>query len=109
VDVEMTPDVLQDPPSAELLDGGDGVDRLPAGVDRAEGLEDLPVRGPVEVLGPDQLDDIGDRFRRQHHRAEHRLLGLEVVGRHPVRPDPPDLLRRAHHRPLPSSPPATER
>ena len=35
----------------------------------------------VEVLGVEHLGGVGDRALRKQHRAEHRLLGVEVLRR----------------------------
>src|SRR4029453_18140618 len=84
------------PPALELLHRGDRVDGVASAVDLAEGVEDLGVRGPVEVGGADDLDDVGDRVGREHHGAEDGLLGLEVVRGHPLRSDPPDVISSPH-------------
>ena len=42
------------------------------------------VGGPVEVVGPQDLDDVGDGVLAQQHAAEHRLLGGEVLRGLPV-------------------------
>ena len=55
----------------------------PDGVQGADGVEDVLVGGPVEVLGPQALlADRADGVARQQHGAEHGLLGLEVVRWH---------------------------
>ena len=94
----MAADVLEQLTALELLDRGDRVDGVAAAVDLAERAEDLRVRAAVEVARFDELDHVGDRVARQHHRAEHRLLGVEVVRRNPVRPQAPDVVSRANHR-----------
>ena len=44
----------------------------------------ITVRGLVEVVGLDvRLDRGGERLAAEHHRAEQRLLGLQVVRRDP--------------------------
>ena len=68
----------------ELVGHGDDVDRARRRVDRANGVEDLLVGRVVEVadLQSGFADDT-DRITRQQQRAEHRLLGLQVVRRDP--------------------------
>ena len=71
--------------AAQLLGDGDRVGRLALAVQRLDRLVDVAVRGLVEVAGLDvRLDRGGDRVAREQHRAEQRLLGLEVVRWHPA-------------------------
>jgi hypothetical protein len=59
-----------------------------AGVDEGErGPVDLRVRVAVEIAAVvvEDVADRDDRARGEHHRAEHVLLGLEVLGRHLAR------------------------
>ena len=73
----------------QLLGDGDRVDRLALAVERLDGVVDVAVRGLVEVADVDaRLDRGGDRVAREQHRAEQRLLGLEVVRRDPRRAAP---------------------
>ena len=65
----------------ERLGDGDDVDRLALveqlehrGVDRA-------VRGPIEVLGAEELGDLDDRIAIDEDRPEDGLLGLGALGR----------------------------
>ena len=65
----------------QLLGDGEGVDGLPALVKGFDRLEDEAVALAVEVLlaqadvDKDRLDGaLGD-----HHRAQHRFLGFEVL------------------------------
>ena len=70
--------------AAQLLGHGDRVGGLALPVQRLDRLVDVAVRRLVEVAGLDvRLDRGGDRVAREQHRAEQRLLGLEVVRRHP--------------------------
>ena len=62
----------------------DGVGGLAAAVEVEDAVVDELVRGTVEVGGPQHLDDVGDRVLGQHHRAEHRLLGLDGLRRRAV-------------------------
>ena len=57
----------------------------PCCVERERGAVDLRVRLAVEVARVEDLADGPDRARREHHRAEDGLLGLEVLGRHGAR------------------------
>jgi hypothetical protein len=103
-DVEVAADLREQAASLQLLDRGDRVDGIAAAVDVSKRLEDLGVRRVVEVGRPDDLDDVGDRLAREHHGAEHRFLGLEVVGRHPLRAETPDVVSRSHHDRAPLAP-----
>ena len=64
----------------------------------ANGRVDLAVRGPVEVLGVEDLDDVGHGVGRQEHRPEHRPFGFEVLRREAMAGrDADDLFSRACH------------
>ena len=63
---------------------GDRVGGLAAAVEVEDAVVDGLVGGPVEVVGPQHLDDVGDGVLAQQHAAEHRLLGGEVLRRLPV-------------------------
>ena len=67
----------------EQLGDGERVDRLAALVEALDRAEDEPVALAVEVLvgEPDVEDHRVHRRLGDHQRAEHRLLGLEVLGR----------------------------
>jgi hypothetical protein len=67
----------------EVLDERERVDGLARPVQREHRREDQPVALAVEVAGLQALVDDQRRQRgvRQQHRAEHGLLGLEVLGR----------------------------
>ena len=68
----------------EGLRDRDDVDRL-APLEQVEHrLEDLAVRLPVEVRGPQELGDLDDRVAVDEDRAEHGLLGLEALGRQAI-------------------------
>jgi hypothetical protein len=54
-----------------------------------DGVEDVRVRGLVEVVGPHHTGRRGDRLGLEHHCAEQRLLGREVVGRDAAAAGPP--------------------
>ena len=80
---DATADVVEQVGAPQLLGDGDRVGRLALAVQRLDGLVDVAVRGLVEVAGLDvRLDRGGDRVAREQHRAEQRLLGLEVVRGH---------------------------
>ena len=51
---------------------GDDVDGLAPGVEPAQDLVDPAVGGAVEVVGLQDLDDVGDGLGREHHGAEDR-------------------------------------
>jgi hypothetical protein len=97
VEVEGAADLVEIFPTLELLPHGDQVHGLPAAVDGEHGLEGLLVGRTVEVLGLDHLDHGGEGLRREHHGAEHRLLGLQVVGRDAGGSRPTGLLRGPRH------------
>jgi hypothetical protein len=73
--------LLELPALLERVDEGNGVDWLPLLVQRKAGTEDDPVALAVEVGRREDLGDRPDRARRDQHRAQHRLLGLEVLRR----------------------------
>jgi hypothetical protein len=84
---------LEQAGAPKLLGHGHRVDGLTLLVERPDRIEDVTVRGPVEVAGVDPgLDRGGDRVPREEHGAEQRLLGLEVVRRHPLGTAPADPL-----------------
>jgi len=74
-------DVVELTSLVELVRKGDRVDRLALGPEPECGAIDLRVALAVEVRGVEDLADRPDRGRRQEHRAENRLLGLEVLRR----------------------------
>ena len=81
VDARPAADLLELAALLELVDEGDRVDRLALLVEHEAGPEDDPVALAVEVARVEDLADRSDRARGEHHRAEHRLLGLEVLRR----------------------------
>ena len=90
--------------AAQLLGDGDRVGGLALPVQRLDGLVDVPVRRLVEVAGLDvRLDRGGDRVAREQHRAEQRLLGLEVVRRDPTARASTHRIRSSGPLPLPAS------
>jgi hypothetical protein len=56
---------------------------LTAGVEVEDRLIDGFVSGLIEVIALHRLDAVGDGVLRQEHRAEHALLGLDVLRRGP--------------------------
>ena len=63
------------------------------------------MRGPVVVVRLDDVQHVGDRVLRQHHAAQHALLGGEVVRRRPLELlAPRHDLRDAHPAHLPCMP-----
>ena len=69
--------------AAELFGHGHRVGRLSDAVERCDGFEDMLMRGLVEVVRLDHFDGIGNGVLAQHHGAEQRLLGTDVVRRDP--------------------------
>ena len=81
VDSDAPARILQLPSLLERIDEGDRVDGLPFRVQRKRGPVDLRVTFPVEISGVEDLADGPDRPGGEHHRAEDRLLGIEILGR----------------------------
>jgi hypothetical protein len=88
LDRRRAADVLQVARLLEVLDERQRVDRLALGVQIEHPLVDAPVTLAVEVVRVEALidDQRGQRGVRQQDRAEHRLLGLQVLGRGHRRP-----------------------
>ena len=106
-DVQRAADVVERPLPAEGFHGGQLIDGFPTRVQLVEHLEDPPVRRTIEVLGLQELDDVGDGLGRQHHRPEGRGLRLHVVGRNaviPVARKADDVVGRADDTAHPLSP-----
>ena len=83
VDAHLAADVIELAALVQLVDERDRVDRLALRVERERGSIDPRVALPV-VLAPVRGQNVahgGDRRRRQHHRAEDRLLGVEILRR----------------------------
>ena len=76
-------DLLEHPGALELVGHGHRVDGLAPLHEGPDGPEDVPVRRLVEVARRAPLDPDRRRVVRQQHGPEQRLLGLEVVRRHP--------------------------
>ena len=96
-EVQRAAHIVQDARASQGVDGSDDVDRLALGEERAKGLVDLSVRLAVEVVGLEDLHDVGHRLGGQQHGTEDRALGIEVLGRYPVAGDLDDLVSDAHH------------
>ncbi len=62
--------------------------RLPPLVERQHRLEDLAVHRQEEVVDLQRRRDLVERRRLDEDRAQHRLLGLEVVRRGALAPAP---------------------
>ena len=71
--------------AAQLVGDGDRVDRLADAVQRHDRVVDVGVGRLVEVgrLDPG-LGGGADGVAGEEHRSEQRLLGLQVVRRHPA-------------------------
>ncbi len=94
----------------QLVEDRDGVGRLAAAVEVGDDLVDHLVGRAVEVVGAQDLDDVGDGVLRQQHAAEDRLLRVDVVRRCALETwasaglflvnahrAPSDTCRRSHH------------
>ena len=79
--LRLAADRLQLSALVELVRERDGVDRLALRPKGERGSEELPVALAVEVRGVEDLADGSDRGGREQHRAQHGLLGLEVLRR----------------------------
>jgi hypothetical protein len=75
----------------QLAGQRDRIDRDVVVVERLRGAEDQPVARPVEVLGLQRGEHGFASALAEHHAAEHRLLGFQVV-----RPDARLASRHAH-------------
>ena len=64
----------------ELVDQRDRIDRLTLGVQPERGSIDRPVGLAVEVACVEDLPLTAPIARGEHHRPEHGLLGIEVLG-----------------------------
>ena len=63
----------------QRLGHGDRVDRLTLGVQGADRVEDVLMRGQVEVGRVDGLDGRTDGVAAQQHRTQQRRLGLQIM------------------------------
>jgi hypothetical protein len=79
--VRPTADLLEVLAPLERLRHGDEVDGLAPLEQLEHGLEDAAMRLPVEVLRAEEFRDLDDRLAVDEDRAEHRLLGLQAMGR----------------------------
>jgi len=75
----VTADHVDHAAAAELVGHRDRVDRLAGRVERVDGVEDVGVGRLVEVVGPQHAGGRGDRLGLEHHGAEQRLFGVEIV------------------------------
>ncbi len=83
MDPELAADVLELASLVELVGERDRVDGLALRVEAEGRAVDLGVALAVELaaVARQDLAHRGDRARREHHRAEDRLLGVEVLRR----------------------------
>src|SRR5262249_61908411 len=72
-------DLLELAAPLELVAERDRVDRLTLGVQVEGRLVDDPVTRTVEVACRQDFADRPDRTGGEHHRAEYRLLGIEIL------------------------------
>src|SRR6185437_8947286 len=81
VEADAPADRLELAALLELVRERDRVDGLVLAVELERRAVDLRVRLAVEVARVEDLTDGRDRARRDHHRAEDRLLGFQILGR----------------------------
>ena len=81
VETDAPADVVELAALLELVRQRDRVDRLVLAVELERGAVDLRVGLAVEIARVDDLGDGRDRVPRDHHRAEDRLLGFEILRR----------------------------
>src|SRR4051794_31327465 len=84
VQVRSAADLVDLAALGEFGGDGDGVGRLALRVDVEDRLVDRLVRGLVEVVALEDLDDVGDGVLGQQHAAQYRLLGVQILRRHPL-------------------------
>ena len=87
VQIRRTADLGEGAVTCELGRDRDRVGRFAATIEVEDRVVDRLVRRPVEVGGLEHLDDVGDRVLAQQHRAEHALLGDNVLRRRAVELD----------------------
>ena len=81
VDDRLPADVVEHPAVVERARERDRVDDVALAVHLQDRAVDGRVRPAVEVVGLEQLRDDRDRVLRDQHRAQDRLLGVDVLGR----------------------------
>ena len=81
MDADAAARVLELTALLELVDQRDRVDGLALRVQRQRGAVDDGVALAVEVARVQRFADRPDRAGGEHHRAEDRLLGFEILRR----------------------------
>jgi hypothetical protein len=81
VDPHASADLLELAAAFQFVDERDRVDGLSLSVEGEGGAVDLRVALSVEVSRREHLADRPDSAGGEHHRAEDRLLGIEVLRR----------------------------
>src|SRR5581483_3190990 len=99
VDALLPADLLELAALVELVGNGDRVDGLSLLIELERRPVDARVRLPVEVAGVEGVARRFDRRLREKHRAEDRLLGIEVLRRERGRNLPDRHHQRAVNRP----------
>ena len=84
VQVGLAADAAEVAALGQLVGDGDGVGGLTAAVEVEDRVVDQLVRRAVEVGASQDLDAVGDGVLGQQHAAEHGLLGVDVLRRHPL-------------------------
>jgi hypothetical protein len=77
VQVRHAADALQVAGMGERGRHGQGLGRLASPVQVEDPVEDGAVHRTVEVVGLEDLDDVGDCVLGKQHAAEHALLGQD--------------------------------
>jgi hypothetical protein len=79
VEIRRAAETDQLAPALQLGRHSDGVGGLAPAVEIENAVVDRLVGRAVEVVGPENLDHVGDGVLAQQHAAEYRLLGREVL------------------------------
>ncbi|OPZ48662.1 MAG: hypothetical protein BWY91_03168 [bacterium ADurb.BinA028] len=81
-------DPRERPALGQLVGNRDRIGRLAAAIEVEDRLIDRLVGRSIEVDSAQHLDRVGDGVLGQQHRAQHRLLGVDILWRKPIIPRP---------------------
>ena len=93
----MAADRLEQAVAPQFVGHRDRVDRLARGVQGVDRVEDVGVSRLVEVVGTQDAGCRGDGLGLEHHGAEQRLFGVEVVRGNAAPARPPGRGRVFRH------------